>query len=127
MHTEQFRCPACQEILLVNLDGFPLSQGGNSFNIECPLCGHGFRFGYIWKPGPEPPSDEQVAEVTSGATGGSAIVGATPSSPGSPNDQRSNTLNPNNPASGAATDNRSNQMNPNNPAYRSSRGGGSGN
>ena len=36
----------------------------------------------------------------------------------SPNDQRSNVKNPNNPASHAASDNRSNQMNPNNPAYR---------
>ena len=40
----------------------------------------------------------------------------------SPNDQRSDTMNPNNPTYHAATDNRSNQMNPNNPAYHSSRG-----
>ena len=40
----------------------------------------------------------------------------------SPNDQRSNTLNPNNPAHRSAANNRSNQMNPNSPAYRSSRG-----
>lgn len=31
----------------------------------------------------------------------------------SPNDQRSNTLNPNNPAYKAARDNRANQLNPN--------------
>jgi len=42
----------------------------------------------------------------------------------SPNDQRSDTMNPNNPANQAAADNRSNQMNPNNPAYHSSRGHG---
>ena len=42
----------------------------------------------------------------------------------SPNDKRSNTMNPNNPASKDSADNRSNQMNPNNPAYDSSRGGG---
>ena len=34
----------------------------------------------------------------------------------SPNDQRSDVKNPNNPANQAAADNRSNQMNPNNPA-----------
>ena len=42
----------------------------------------------------------------------------------SPNDQRSNVKNPNNPAHKSAGDNRSNQMNPNNPAHRSSRGEG---
>lgn len=36
----------------------------------------------------------------------------------SPNDQRSNAKNPNNPASKAAADNRSNQMNPNNKATK---------
>lgn len=40
----------------------------------------------------------------------------------SPNDQRSNALNPNNPASKAAADNRGNQLNPNSDAYRASRG-----
>jgi len=41
-----------------------------------------------------------------------------------PNNDRSDSMNPNNPAEQAAADNRSNQMNPNNPAYHSSRGGG---
>ena len=40
----------------------------------------------------------------------------------SPNDDRSDVMNPNNSASNAAADNRSDQMNPNNPAYHSSRG-----
>jgi hypothetical protein len=40
----------------------------------------------------------------------------------SPNDQRSDVYNPNNPDYKAAMDNRSNQLNPNNPAYHSSRG-----
>ena len=39
----------------------------------------------------------------------------------SPNDQRSNVMNPNNPAHQAALDNRSVQLNPNNPEYK---GGG---
>ncbi len=39
----------------------------------------------------------------------------------SPNDQRSDALNPNNPAFKAGSDNRSNQLNPNNPASKASR------
>ena len=46
------------------------------------------------------------------------------SSKNTPNDNRSNSLNSNNPASRAAADNRSNQMNSNTPAYRSSRSDG---
>lgn len=42
----------------------------------------------------------------------------------SPNDQRANTLNPNNPAHRAAQNNRANQLNPNNPAYHAARTGG---
>ena len=40
----------------------------------------------------------------------------------SPNDQRSNAMNPNNAASRASANNTSNQGNPNNPAFASSRG-----
>ncbi len=44
-----------------------------------------------------------------------------------PNDQRSNTKNPNNPAQKAAQDNRSNQLNPNSPRHSSNtQGGGTG-
>ena len=39
----------------------------------------------------------------------------------SSNDDRSDSMNPNNPAHQAAMDNRNDQMNPNNPAYHSSR------
>ncbi|MEE9506320.1 MAG: hypothetical protein V3V98_04150 [Thermoplasmata archaeon] len=39
----------------------------------------------------------------------------------SPNDQRSDALNPNNPEYEAARDNRANQLNPNSDTYRSSR------
>ncbi|WP_175817896.1 hypothetical protein [Burkholderia diffusa] len=35
-----------------------------------------------------------------------------------PNDDRSDSLNPNNPASKAATENRANQLNPNHPEYK---------
>jgi Leucine-rich repeat (LRR) protein len=40
----------------------------------------------------------------------------------SPNDQRSDVMNPNNPEHQATLDNRANQLNPKHPAYRSSRG-----
>lgn len=43
----------------------------------------------------------------------------------SPNDQRSNVKNPNNPAFKAARDNRDNQLNPEHPTYRASRRGSS--
>lgn len=43
-----------------------------------------------------------------------------------PNDDRSDSMNPNNPSRQASEDNRSDQLNPNNPAYDSSRGGGKG-
>jgi hypothetical protein len=36
------------------------------------------------------------------------------------NDQRSNSMNPNNPASRSAANNRSNQLNPNSPAHHES-------
>jgi len=36
----------------------------------------------------------------------------------SPNDQRSNSMNPNNSAYRDSNDNRSNQLNPNNPEYK---------
>jgi hypothetical protein len=41
----------------------------------------------------------------------------------SPNDQRSDSKNPNNPEHKDGVDNRSNQKNPNNPAHESSRAG----
>ena len=40
----------------------------------------------------------------------------------SPNDQRSNAKNPNNPAAKAASDNRSNQLNPNDKASKGKKG-----
>jgi len=65
-----------------------------------------------------------VAPKTSGDSDGDDDGGGGGRDGPSPNDQRSDTMNPNNPASQAAADNRSNQMNPNNPAYHSSRGHG---
>ncbi len=42
----------------------------------------------------------------------------------SPNDQRSNTMNPNNPAHKATRDNRANQLNPNHAPTKGGTGGG---
>lgn len=42
----------------------------------------------------------------------------------SPNDQRSNVKNPNNPAHDAARDNRANQLNPNHAPSKGGNGGG---
>jgi len=55
-------------------------------------------------------------------TGGVGALGASPAP--TPDDQRSNAMNPNHQAHKATGDNRSNQLNPNNPAYKSSRGFG---
>lgn len=69
----------------------------------------------------------KAAEVVSSGAGGDdggGYLGGGRSAGPSPNDQRANVMNPNNPAYQAAGDNRSNQMNPNNPAYWSSRGHG---
>ena len=71
--------------------------------------------------------DEQRDDIESGRrarTGASAYTSNVASArrPGpSPNDNRSNAMNPNNAGSRATANNRSNQMNSNNSAYRSSR------
>jgi hypothetical protein len=57
--------------------------------------------------------------VSSGAMGGGSVTASDNPS----NDDRSNTPNPNNPASRSAASSRSNQMNPNNSSFRSSRSG----
>ncbi|PKB82199.1 MAG: hypothetical protein BZY88_04875 [SAR202 cluster bacterium Io17-Chloro-G9] len=66
-----------------------------------------------------PPLDEPSGTADPAHTG---VMGLKSASPHSANDDRSNSLNPNNAANQASSNNRSNQMNPNNPAYRSSRG-----
>ena len=81
--------------------------------------------GYKWLPS-DPFTAEtrsEPAEADSDGSGGSMTIPSGRNDP-SPNDQRSNEMNPNNPSFRAGANNRSNQMNPNNPAYRSSMGGG---
>jgi hypothetical protein len=69
---------------------------------------------------------DEDADAGRARTAGGGFAGRSGRTGPSPNDQRSNVMNPNNPAHRAAANNRSNQMNPNNPGYRSSRGGGGG-
>lgn len=80
---------------------------------------------------PNPEAEEHSTEQWEEASEPTVAVGArqfargstnTATGSSSPNDQRSNVKNPNNPASRAASNNRSNQMNPNNPSHRASRG-----
>lgn len=63
-----------------------------------------------------------VVSSGAGGDGGGGYSGGGRDAGPSPNDQRSNVMNPNNPAYHESANNRSNQMNPNNPAHWSSRG-----
>lgn len=119
----QLQCPNCDGEILANL-GSMLADSAHSedkFKVTCPHCSDNFPLGYVSKY----KKIEEEAEVTSTepcaeASGGEYGLDQSPSHTTS-NDQRSNSMNPNNPTFQAASDNRSNQMNPNNAAYRSSR------
>ena len=93
-------------------------RNGDTFEMTCRACSRALTVG--WGTVESEPASE--GHQTGGAVSPSG--GAWSGSDGgpSPNDQRSNVMNPNNPEYQGAIDNRSNQLNPNNPAYRSSRG-----
>ena len=109
-------CPSCGGKVLFYLGPPPAGQPheGDRFENECRHCGAKVRLGSnerrVTSPAPEPGD-------ASASSGAGRVSGANPA-----NDDRSNTLNPNNPTHRAARDNRSNQLNPNSRAYRSSRG-----
>ena len=99
-------------------------RDGDTLEVTCRACTRALSVGWGAVEG-------QPATSTGGQTGGdvSPSGGAWSGSAGglriggpSPNDQRSDVMNPNNPQYQSAIDNRSNQLNPNNPAYWSSRG-----
>jgi len=120
----QLQCPYCDGEILANLGSMltDSAHSGDKFKVTCPHCSNNFPLGYVSKY----KKIEEEAEVTSTqpsdeASGDGYGLGQSPS-PTTSNDQRSNSMNPNNPEFQAANDNRSNQMNPNNAAYRSSRG-----
>lgn len=109
-------CPSCGGKLLFALGSLPTGAAhqGDKFETDCPHCEEQILIGYVSEyrrvtsPVPEP-------KETSASSGGGSGHMANPA-----NDDRSNALNPNNPAHGAARDNRANQLNPNNRAFRSS-------
>ena len=117
-------CSACGGANAVNMNTLPLSgvSEPTSYEADCALCGETFSFGYI--PNSREPDaavvEAKVPPARLTASGGGAAT--RPNRGPSPNDQRSNTLNSNNPASRATASNRANQMNPNNPSFRASRG-----
>ena len=130
-----FTCPACQRTLMVDTVSLNISskRENQKFGIQCPFCQHVFAFALVAEPYkgpiPEETSDGPVQlgkpAVTGVATRASDTAAFNPATRRNQSSiQRSNVLNPNNPAHRAATNNRSNQMNPNNPARRSSRGQG---
>ena len=124
MQILQLQCPNCDGVILTTLVGsiYGNARDGDRFEQTCPHCSGSFPIGFV----SEYKKIEEEAEVTSTqtsdeASGGGYGLDRSPS-PTTSNDQRSDSMNPNNPAFQAASDNRSNQMNPNNAAYRSSRG-----
>ncbi len=98
-------------------------RNGDTFEVTCRACPRALSVGW----GAVESEPTSVGDQTGGAvspSGGTWSGSAVDRSGGgpSPNDQRSNVMNPNNPEYQSAIDNRSNQLNPNNPAYWSSRG-----
>ena len=93
-------------------------RDGDTFEVTCRACSRALRVGWGGVESEPTSARRQMggAVSPSGGTSGGSDRGL------SPNDQRSNVMNPNNPEYQSAIDNRSNQLNPNNPAYRSSRG-----
>ena len=98
-------------------------RNGDTFELTCRACPRALRVGwgaveseFTSAPHQRGGAVSQGGGTSTGSTRGLGIGGP------SPNDQRSNVMNPNNPQYQSAMDNRSNQLNPNNPAYRSSRG-----
>ena len=98
------------------------AHDGDKYQASCPIYDSEFLVGYISEfkkvePIGEPVDVGEDGQPADGSYGSGGGLSTGPS----PNDQRSDALNPNNPAHDAAADNRSNQMNPNNPAFGSSR------
>ena len=105
----------------IGADGYGLSTSIYGMNLSVSFS-TGASSSLDNRLGAETSAGPPVGSETSGMT---RALGHHTRAP-TPNDNRSVTMNPNNPAFRAAADNRSNQMNPNNPAYRSPRGGSKG-
>ena len=113
-------CPSCGGMLYFASGSFPASSGkhGDKVETECPHCEEQILIGWVseYRLLTPPAPDPEPVDTSASSGGGPGHGGS------SANDDRSNTLNPNNPAHRAAQDNRANQLNPNSQAYRSSRG-----
>ena len=123
MNMIHLTCPECSGNVLFSMNSFPYSSArdGDIYQVRCPICGSEFPIGYIAEFKKAEPIGKTSGSIeVQNTSAGYGFVGKLKPGP-SPNDQRSDTLNSNNPARSAAANNRSNQMNPNNPAYRSSR------
>ena len=118
--------PGCGGANAVNMNSLPLSSVSEAtkYEADCGLCGKSFPFGYV--PNPRGLAETVGVEAegipTNEPSRSGGVGSGQPSRSPSPNDQRSNSLNPNNAASRASANNRSNQMNPNNSSFRVSQG-----
>ena len=122
MNPIQLQCPNCDGVSLAHLGSMPTGSAhiGDKFEVTCPHCCENFQISYITE---FRKVQEEVGEASSRPSlepsgGGGSGLGHSPTTS---SDQRSNAMNPNNPAFKAGRDNRSNQMNPNSRAFRSSR------
>ncbi len=106
-------CPSCGGMLFFASGSFPASSAhhGDKFETECPHCEEQILIGYVseYRLVTPPAPDSEPVDTSASSGDGPGQRGS------SANDDRSNTLNPNNPAHKAARDNRANQL-------RSSRG-----
>ena len=93
-------------------------RNGDTLEVTCRACPRALRVGWVAVEIERTSPRHQTGGAVSPSGGTSSGSDGGPS----PNDQRSNVMNPNNPEYQSAIDNRSNQLNPNNPAYWSSRG-----
>ena len=140
-------CSNCGGAVLVRTGSLPLGDMKSGvFQFSCPMCGGRFPLGYVTECADRTRTVQEETQMasrreserqaylerTAQVAGQKRTSSSGPPSGGqaassgagqSPNDDRSNAMNPNNPAYRAGANNRSNQMNPDSPAYRSSRGG----
>lgn len=99
-------CPVCGGVNAINMNSLPLSSLSEAtpFEANCALCGKNFPFGFV--PNPTVPAESPSAKderIPSDVPSGGEGQGIGHFHPGpSTNDQRSNSLNPNNFSNRAA-------------------------
>ena len=147
MNTHLMYCPSCEGPVIVNLGTFPLNSEprNKTLHLQCPLCEEEVSVGYVSESYDDTirreaesvanaarrPSHRNSSPRTSARDSSSSPQptdhrdegGGGRGAPRFSNDDRSDSMNPNNPAHQSSGDNRSNQLNPNNSAYHSSRAG----